>query len=82
MRAYGGGDPPAEVMSRLALGSPARTAIVPMQDWLGLGRRARMNHPGTARGNWAWRMEGPAPARLADNIRRLVAVTGRYPRCP
>jgi 4-alpha-glucanotransferase len=34
--------------------SNARFAIVPLQDWLGLGSDARMNVPGTAEGNWRW----------------------------
>ena len=37
---------------RLALMSVADTAIVPMQDALGLGEEARMNLPSTAFGNW------------------------------
>ncbi|MDZ7760714.1 MAG: 4-alpha-glucanotransferase [Desulfovermiculus sp.] len=40
---------------RLALGSVARTAIIPLQDVLGLGTEARMNRPGSVQGNWEWR---------------------------
>jgi 4-alpha-glucanotransferase len=39
----------------LALESPANTAIVPLQDVLGLGSEARMNVPGRPWGNWQWR---------------------------
>lgn len=40
-----------------ALSSVADTAIVPMQDWLGLGGNARFNIPSTVGGlNWKWRM--------------------------
>ncbi len=50
--------------------SPGVIAIAPMQDLLGLGSEARMNHPGTPKGNWEWRMESaPSPdvaARLLD----------------
>jgi 4-alpha-glucanotransferase len=35
--------------------SPASAVILPLQDVLGLGSDARMNTPGTAEGNWAWR---------------------------
>lgn len=35
----------------LALGSVAHIAIFPLQDVLGLGTEARMNLPGTPRGN-------------------------------
>src|SRR5262249_23505048 len=40
---------------RLAQQSVADTVIVPLQDVLGLGSRARMNTPGTPTGNWEWR---------------------------
>lgn len=53
-------------MIRLALMSVANVAIFPVQDLLGLGSWARMNVPGTARGNWEWRLKerqlGPALA--------------------
>ena len=42
---------------RAACASVADTAIVPMQDVLGLGSEARMNLPGNADGCWAWRFE-------------------------
>jgi len=35
--------------------SAAHTAIIPMQDVLGLDTSARMNTPGIAAGNWDWR---------------------------
>ncbi len=44
------------ILIRLAMISPAGTVIVPMQDILGLGEEARMNRPGTAEGNWEWRL--------------------------
>ncbi len=63
---------------RLAHSSVARRAVVPMQDVLGLGSEARMNTPGTASGNWSWRMEESAliPS-LADRLRRLTRTYGR-----
>ena len=42
-------------MIRLAFSSVADTAIVPLQDILGLDSSARMNVPGTSAGNWGWR---------------------------
>ncbi|MFM7109390.1 MAG: 4-alpha-glucanotransferase [Planctomycetaceae bacterium] len=42
-------------MIALALGTPARTAVCPLQDVIGLGSEARMNVPGRAWGNWQWR---------------------------
>lgn len=41
---------------RTAYASPSFLTIVPMQDILGLGEKARMNVPSTLGGNWAWRM--------------------------
>ena len=64
---------------RSALSSVADTAIIPMQDYLGLDDRARMNTPATLGGsNWCWRMlPGAASPALAEKIHRLVAVCGR-----
>jgi 4-alpha-glucanotransferase len=63
---------------RLALMSPADTAITPMQDILGLGSEARMNLPGRAEGNWCWRF---APEMLTKEIKarlkKLTALSGR-----
>ena len=40
----------------LAYQSVAKLAMVPMQDILGLGRKARMNIPSVETGNWGWRL--------------------------
>jgi 4-alpha-glucanotransferase len=72
---------PAWALLRLALSSPARLAIVPAQDLLGLGSKARMNTPGTEGGNWSWRLpagalDGALAARLraaTDDASRLRA---------
>jgi 4-alpha-glucanotransferase len=63
---------------RLALASPARVAMMQVQDVLGLGSSARMNAPGRARGNWRWRMERRAltPA-LARRLREATEEAGR-----
>lgn len=62
----------------LTLSSPARLAVVPLQDVLGLGSGARMNTPGTARGNWSWqatrRQLSPAVAR---RLRQAVEASDR-----
>jgi 4-alpha-glucanotransferase len=36
--------------------SPARWVLFPLQDVLHLGSSARINRPGTANGNWSWRV--------------------------
>jgi 4-alpha-glucanotransferase len=64
---------------RLALSSRARIAILPMQDVLGLGDDARMNHPGTVgNGNWQWRLQpGQLSPALAARLREATAESGR-----
>ena len=69
---------PHEVLTRLALASRPITAIIPMQDLLGLGRSTRMNMPGVPSGNWRWRLQkGMLRRRDAARLRRLASATGR-----
>jgi malto-oligosyltrehalose synthase/4-alpha-glucanotransferase len=44
------------VMARMVYASVAKIAILPMQDVLGLDEGSRMNVPGSATDNWAWRL--------------------------
>jgi 4-alpha-glucanotransferase len=63
---------------RLALSSVANTAIIPLQDVLGLGSEARMNVPARQSGNWAWRYRAD---QLTPEIRsRLAELTSVYGR--
>ncbi len=63
---------------RLAMRSPARTAMVQAQDVLGLGSEARMNHPSRAAGSWRWRMEPRAlTPGLAARLREASQAGGR-----
>jgi 4-alpha-glucanotransferase len=50
---------PGWQLAELALNSQADLAIVPLQDLLELGDEARFNTPGTASGNWSWRLQQP-----------------------
>ena len=60
------------------LASRADTAMIPMQDVLGLGGWARMNRPGTIGNNWLWRMApGAATPELAQCLRRENEATNR-----
>jgi 4-alpha-glucanotransferase len=62
----------------LAFSSRARLAVVPIQDVLGLGPEARMNRPGTALGNWRWRLEpGALTEALAARLRAATRAAGR-----
>lgn len=63
---------------RAALASVADTAIVPLQDLLGLGSEARMNLPNSTQGNWSWRFE--QDALTEDHSERLRDMTGTYGR--
>jgi 4-alpha-glucanotransferase len=65
-------------MIREALASHADTAIVPMQDFLELGSEARMNFPGSAKGNWRWRLkDGELTRKLAQRLRNITITYGR-----
>jgi 4-alpha-glucanotransferase len=71
----------SEKLIRLALGSVARTAIVPLQDVLGLDNAARMNLPGWATGNWSWRATDDQIAReRAAWLAEQTALFNRTPR--
>lgn len=72
-------DPMPWPLIRSALASPARLAIVPMQDILGLGPGHRMNTPGTtSEGNWRWRFSWEQLS--AQSTERLAAFTRLYGR--
>jgi len=67
-----------KVLNRAALGSVGELAILPLQDLLGLGSEARMNTPGTAEGNWLWRVpSGALSADLARHCAQLNQAFGR-----
>ena len=68
----------AGAMIRAAQGSVANTCIIPLQDYLRLGAEARINTPGTAYGNWRWRvLPQELSPRLAREIRRTAQTYGR-----
>jgi 4-alpha-glucanotransferase len=63
---------------RSVLASVANTAIVPLQDLLGLGTEARMNLPNSTEGNWSWRYEaGALTDELAKRLKELTRLYGR-----
>ncbi|MEZ6088748.1 MAG: 4-alpha-glucanotransferase [Pirellulaceae bacterium] len=62
------------------LESQSETAIIPMQDVLGLGSEARMNVPGLAEGNWAWRCPDDGfNDDVAQWLHSITEQTGRLP---
>jgi 4-alpha-glucanotransferase len=59
-------------MIRAVWSSVAAYALAPMQDFLGLDNRARMNYPGDPSGNWTWRMpDGALNEMLSVRVREL-----------
>jgi 4-alpha-glucanotransferase len=63
---------------RTAFASVAKIAVISMQDVLALGTEARMNDPGTTRGNWRWKLQGdPFRKELAERLRELASLYGR-----
>ncbi|HVG32764.1 MAG TPA: 4-alpha-glucanotransferase [Pyrinomonadaceae bacterium] len=63
---------------RTVLASVANTAVVPLQDLLGLGTTARMNLPNSTSGNWAWRYR--TGALTSETGKRLKDLTDLYGR--
>ena len=61
------------------MGSAARTCAVQMQDYLELGKPARMNFPGTlSMDNWTRRAEeGYDSKALAEKILKVTKLYGR-----
>ncbi|HSU67638.1 MAG TPA: 4-alpha-glucanotransferase, partial [Tepidisphaeraceae bacterium] len=68
---------PARSLIRLAWESVAELAIAPAQDVLGLGSEARMNVPGSANGNWNWRLREAPSLKHAEELRSLTELYGR-----
>lgn len=65
-------------MMRGAWASVSDLAVVPMQDVLGLGSKARMNTPSTLGCNWKWRAKkSDITLRLAKKIRKCMKAYGR-----
>ena len=65
-------------MIRAAWASVANTAVVPLQDVLGIGSRARMNLPASERGNWQWRFrKGALTETIINRLRELTVLYGR-----
>ncbi|MDR0910965.1 MAG: 4-alpha-glucanotransferase [Spirochaetaceae bacterium] len=73
-----GTDDLCSVFVNALMGSVSDTAIIPLQDWLGLGAEARMNTPSIASGNWQWRLSPDMLDKaLSDRIRTVTKITGR-----
>ncbi len=63
---------------RLAMFSVADLCIIPIQDYMGLDNKARINTPSTLGCNWKWRMkEGDITPELLNKISELTRISGR-----
>ena len=70
-------------MIREAYRSVADLCIIPLQDYLCKGREARINTPGTAEGNWQWRLiPNFLSGDLENSIRGLAETYSRIPKAP
>jgi 4-alpha-glucanotransferase len=79
---FTGGKPEtiARDMIRLAFSTEAVMAVAPMQDYLGLGSRARLNTPGTTLNNWRWRMgRDDLTPGLVESVAEMVSAASRVP---
>jgi len=65
------------LLARLAYASVAKIVILPMQDILGLDGRARMNEPGSSKGNWTWRMKEQPGKAIEKRLRSMARLYGR-----
>ncbi|MBQ5978346.1 MAG: 4-alpha-glucanotransferase [Oscillospiraceae bacterium] len=67
-------------MIRTGMSTASQLFVMQMQDVLELPASARVNCPGTATGNWQWRMRPDAiDAKLARKIRRCTETYRRLP---
>jgi 4-alpha-glucanotransferase len=63
-----------------AFRSVCSLAIVPMQDYIGLGTEARFNTPGTMVNNWIWQLDWNfCTEHLSKQIAESVKRHGRLP---
>jgi 4-alpha-glucanotransferase len=68
----------APALLGLAWSSVAGLAIAPLQDVLNLGKEARMNQPGSAQGNWRWRVTDERLSGSAlESLRELTRDAAR-----
>jgi len=62
----------------LIMRSRANLCIIPIQDYLGLGNKARMNQPSTVGINWKWRLKEKELSELLQD--EVYHITKRYGR--
>src|SRR5262245_16227857 len=79
-RGGGSSEEAAPALLGMAWSSVAALAIAPLQDVLNLGKEARMNQPGSAQGNWRWRVSDEMLSPSAfQSLRDLTLASARSP---
>ena len=69
----------APILVPAAVSSTADVCVIPLQDYLLLDNRARINKPSTLGTNWRWRMD---KGMLTDALARDIFRLGRmFSRC-
>lgn len=67
-----------KVFISLLMRSRANLCVIPMQDWLGLDDRSRINVPSTVGENWRWRLKSSDLTNaLKEEIHRTAQIYGR-----
>lgn len=63
---------------RVAMASVSKICIIPLQDYLGLGKEARINVPSTIGTNWKWRMgKEDLTDEIIEKIRYMTKLYSR-----
>ncbi len=63
---------------KILFNNKAKWCIIPLQDFLSLGEKARINTPSTVGSNWQWRLNGSVLSeKLAVEIRALTKKSRR-----
>ena len=62
----------AQTLCKLALATQSNLVVLPIQDILGLGNEARMNHPSIEQGNWKFRLEKMPKSSYFRKLRRWI----------
>ena len=71
-------DSVSDVFIKIAMSSDATLAVIPIQDFSGLGEKARMNRPATTSGNWLWQAHPEMFSEsAAGKILAITTINGR-----
>ena len=61
------------------MASVADLAVIPIQDYLGLGGEARINKPSTLGYNWKWRLKlGQLQKDVLEEMYEMTKLYGRF----